>query len=497
MIGTRYARSFRTRLTIRWTVAFGVLLALASLAIHAAARAYLWRDLDAKVRTVAATELASSTDRADIHLHELPTAALGRGEYTGKVVQILEADGRVRLSSDALAGVGPLVDRRIVDRALAGEAPMVTLEVHSRRVRAAVLRATQRGTGFAVLVGLYADAVEAQLTQLGWLLAGLWVVTLSGTALLGYRLASSALAPVVAISRRAARIARGDFSARLDTPAAEDEVGQMTRSINEVLERLHAAVEVNRRFAADASHELRGPITAMAGEIDVTLKHPRSGQEYRDALALVRERLDALTALTADLMLLVRAQEGTQGMPLHEVALLPEVHDAAARVAPLARSRSVRIEAAGMPPLIAYAEPRLLARVLDNLLANAVQYNRPGGLVTVTGTSEESAPDEWKTGWVVLQIADTGHGIAHGDRERVFERFYRPDQSRARHTGGSGLGLAICREVIGALGGSIRVAESSDHGTTLEVRLPGRAGTGAVLSGPLITPTVGAATTIH
>lgn len=492
-----HLRSFRARLTLRWTLSFGVLLALANLAIYAAADTYLWRDLDAKVRTVAATELASSTDRADIHLHELPAAALGQGEYTAKVVQILESDGRVRLSSDALSGLGPLVTPETVALALRGEAPMVTLEVGSRRVRAAVLRATQRGTAFAVLVGLYADAVDTQLAELGWLLAGLWVVTLSATALLGHRLASAALAPVVAITRRAARIARGEFSARLDPRDTDDEVGQMTRSLNDVLERLHAALEVNRRFASDASHELRGPITAMAGEIDVTLKHPRTPDEYREALALVRERLDALTALTADLMLLVRAQEGTQGMPLREVTLVPAVHEAAARVAPLARSRSVRVEATAMPPLVAYAEPRLLARVLDNLLANAVQYNRTGGLVTVTGEAEDVAPDEWQTGWVVVRITDTGHGITSADRERVFERFYRPDQSRARHTGGSGLGLAICREVIGALGGTIRIAESSDRGTTVEVRLPGRPGEGAPLSGSLVTPVVRTAPTVH
>ena len=489
--------TFRARLTVRWTVGFGVLLALANLVIYAAAHAYLHRDLDANVRTVAATELASSTDRADIHLHELPTEALGHGEYADKFVQIFESDGRVRLSSQNVARQAALVSPDVVARALRGEAPVVDLEVEGRAARAAVLSVRKDGQSFAVLVGLYADAVEAQLARLAWLLTVVWAVGVGVTALLGYRLASAALAPVVAITRRAARIARGDFSARLDPPVVEDEVGQMSRSLNEVLDRLHAAVETNRRFAADASHELRGPITAMAGEIDVTLKHSRSAEEYREALSIVRERLSALTSLTEDLILLVRAQEGGRGVVLREVPLVPQLREAVARIAALARARAVRVDLQRVPDLVAYSDPRLLARVLDNVLANAVRYNRHGGRVTIGGEVEDAAPDEWKTGSVTLRIADTGAGIDPALQERVFERFYRVDQSRARHSGGSGLGLAICREVLAVLGGDIRIAASGPQGTTFEIRIPGRAVGAGHTSEALVAPPASPSVTVH
>ena len=123
---------------------------------------------------------------------------------------------------------------------------------------------------------------------------------------------------------------------------------------------------------------------------------------------------------------------------------------------------------------MAYADPRLLARVLDNVLANAVHYNRDGGAIVISGSVEESAPDEWKTGAALITVTDTGPGIPPGDAERVFDRFYRLDRSRARGTGGSGLGLAICREVLAVLGGSIRIIASSPEGTTFEIRVPGR-----------------------
>ena len=112
--------------------------------------------------------------------------------------------------------------------------------------------------------------------------------------------------------------------------------------------------------------------------------------------------------------------------------------------------------------------------MFDNVLSNAVHYNRDGGTVVISGSAEESAPDEWKTGAIIITVTDTGSGIPDGESERVFDRFYRLDQSRARRTGGSGLGLAICREVMTVLGGSIRIIRSSSEGTTFEIRMPGR-----------------------
>lgn len=469
---------FRAKLTLWWTLAFGLLLAAANLAIYASFRTYLDRDLDLKVRTVAATELASSTDRADIHVHELPREALAEGEYTDKFVQILEADGRVRLFSESLRGLPALIGPDLVREALEGRAPLVSVVVGGRPGRAAVLRARMGDQHYAVLVGMFRDQVDTHLAQLAWVLAAVWVSGLAATSALGYWLASTALAPVVGITKRAARIAKGEFSARLDPPSSQDEVGQMTQSLNDVLDRLHGALEANRCFAADASHELRAPITAMAGEIDVTLKHPRTAEQYREALVVVGERLSALTALCEDLILLVHAQEGAQGLELREVSVLRQLQDGATRLSGPLSARDITIETRELPDLVAYADPRLLARVFDNVLANAVHYNRDGGAVVIGGSAEESAPDEWKTGAALITVTDTGLGIPLSESERVFDRFYRVDQSRSPETGGSGLGLAISREVLTALGGSIRITASSIEGTTFEIRVPGRIASG-------------------
>ncbi len=479
---------FRVQLTLWWAAAFGLLLALANLAIYATFDVYLRRDLDRKVRTVAATELASSTDGAGIHLHPLPKEALAEGEFADTFVQILSVDGTVRLASPAIRDLPALVGREQVQAALDGRAPLVSLLVGGRSGRAAVLRAEIGGQRYAVMVGLFRDGIDGHLTQLAWVLALVWIAGLVTTVALGYWLASRALAPVVGISRRAARIARGDFAARLDPPVRLDEVGEMTRSLNEVLDRLHGALEEQRRFASDASHELRTPLTAMAGEIDVTLLRPRTADEYRDTLRVVRERLSSVTVLCEDLMLLVHAQEGAPGLELREVPLLPQVQRSATRLASAAAARDIRIEACNMPDLVAYADPRLLSRVLDNVLANAVFYNRDAGRIQISGAADHGK-GTGAVDTVVITVSDTGSGIPPAEFERVFDRFYRLDQSRAQATGGSGLGLAICREVLATLRGSIRIAASSNEGTSFEIRLPGRAISSRRISEALVEPT--------
>jgi signal transduction histidine kinase len=468
--------TFRTRLTLHWTLVFGVLLAAANTAIYVAVRMYAYADLDAKVRTLAATETVSSTDGPiGLHVHELPVRELGLVDFTEKFVQIFDAGGRL-VAASSFPGMGrSFVDPVVVQAGLAGEAPLIDLDVDGRYVRAVALKASRDDRRYTVIVGLVADDIEAGLSKLAWLLLCVWSAGVAATGFAGFALASTALRPVERITRRAAAIARGEFNTTLDPPMVEDEIGRMTRLLNEVLERLQLAVNANRRFAADASHELRGPITAMTGEIDVALRHPRAAEEYRETLSLVRQRLSALTSLTEDLMLLVRSQETNALVERREVDLDPLIAGSIGRTRELAARRGVAVTVEPAPPLILYGEARLLARVLDNVLENAIRYNTDAGRVSIAASLEDGGDPAQPT-HVVLQCRDSGPGIPPADWERIFERFFRLDQSRARHTGGKGLGLAICREVLRLFGGTIRVRSSSSDGTVIELRMPGALG---------------------
>lgn len=464
--------SFRARLTLRWTAAFGCVLALTCLGVYGGARAFLFSDLDAQLRTLAGTELASATDGAQgIHFHEFPAAEVD-GAYAGKFAQLYDRRGTLISQSMVLADGPALVSAEMQRSALEGRAPVFSVVAAGRPARMVALSTRKDGEPFVVAVGLFTDQLLTTLRRLAWLLAVASLVGLVVTAVIGYLLATSALQPVAHVTERATRIVRGDFSARLDPASVDDELGRMTGLLNEMLERLHGSVQANQRFAADASHELRSPLTAMLGEIDVTLKRERAAEDYRESLVIVRDRIRQLAEMTEQLMILVRAQEG-QVVGATEVELEPLAHEVAAATGRLAEERQVSVLVGPMDHAVIYADRMLLARVLDNLVRNAVQYNRPGGHVAISAEVEDSGGTEWTAAHTVLRVTDTGHGIPDADREKVFERFYRVERSRNRRTGGAGLGLSIASEVVRLFGGTIRVAASTPDGTTIEVRMPG------------------------
>ncbi|WP_110169116.1 sensor histidine kinase [Luteitalea pratensis] len=466
--------SFRARLTLRWTIAFGLLLACANTAVYMGVRVYAQRDLDANLRTLAATEIASSTDAGGVlHLHELPMEQLGGGDFTGKFVQYYTPDGGIVFESPLLRGERVL-DQEHLARTLRGDHRMSTVSIAGRRGRVITAQIRDASAPYVAAIGIFTDQLDALLARLAWVLVGVWIVGLAATAWIGLLLASSALEPIDRITTRAARIATGDIDMRLDPPRSDDEIGRMTRLLNEMLDRLHRVIDGSRRFAADASHELRTPLTAMAGEIDVALKRERDPAEYRETLQRLRDQIEGLTTVAGHLMLLARAEEQSGELAAQEVSICDLVDAACTRVGPHAAARGISVAHEGLEKLVAYAQPGLLARVIENVLVNAVQYNREGGAVRVTGFDEPAPGDAWEAGRVRLEVTDTGHGIPPEDWERVFDRFYRREPSRSRRTGGAGLGLALSRAIATWHGGSVRVRASSDAGTTFELVFPGQ-----------------------
>ena len=452
---------------------FSLILAAASVAIDAGVRAASYEGLDRQLRTLAATELTTAVDGPTPfpHLHDLPETSLAGGTFTEKLVQVFDSAGMLLIASPGRAERVRLVTRTEIDASLAGEAPVTTVDAEGVPVRVVVLRTTVDGQVYAIAVGVVISDMLARLDRLNWLLAIVWGVSSVVTAAVGFRLASTALQPVRRITERALEIAGTNLGARLEPPSVHDEIGVMTQSLNTLIDRLHGALEANRRFAADAAHELRGPVTAMAGEIEVALRRERTAAEYKETLALVQRRLASLSTLIGDLMLLVRSQESRLAVPSEDVALASLLHGTIGRLSAVAQARGVSIHVEQMDGIVIYGDAGLLARVFDNLLDNAIRYNREHGRVTIAASVSESAGGQ--PGVVTIELSDTGVGIPEGERERVFNRFHRVDVSRNRHTGGTGLGLAIVREVLALFHGTIRVSRSSPQGTTVEVQLPG------------------------
>ena len=466
--------SFRARLTLRWTFTVGLLLAVLSLVIYAGAVEYSRRDLDLQVRTFQENDLlAASMMTGQTHLFEDLSSTFHDFGYMPAYAQLLTLQGHVANATPSLLDAPPLLSPEVVQLAAQGRAPINDVYVAGRLMRVLGTPVERDGVPYVLATALSEAPMEQRLRPLVALLTSVWFGGVLATALAGFAIASRALKPVDQITRRAAAISRGDFGVRLDPPPVNDEIGRMTKLLNEVLERLQKAVDANRHFAADASHELRTPLTALQGEVDVALKRERPAAEYRETLEVVRAGLHHMTEITENLMVLVRAQERSSEKMISEVPLAPLIESIFDRARSLATTRGIALSSVGLQGVVLYGDGHLYARVFENLVANAVHYNRHLGAVTVTARDVEAASDEWAPDRIVVSVTDTGVGIPQDEWVRIFERFHRVETTRQRRRG-AGLGLAICREVVTLYGGEIRVAASSPEGTTFEVDLPGR-----------------------
>jgi len=262
----------------------------------------------------------------------------------------------------------------------------------------------------------------------------------------GYFLARKSLAPVVAMSTQAGRIGAANLHERLAVQNDRDELGHLAQSFNGLLDRLSQSFERQRRFMADASHELRTPVAILRGEAEVALsQQARSLEEYRESLGVLHQEAERLTHIVEDLFTLTRADAGQyplQPRDFYLDELIAEcVHSA--RTLALAKKICLNLEEASESPI--HADESLLRRMILNLLDNAIKYTPEGGSVSVTC---RRAGKEY-----ALSITDTGGGIPADLQPRIFERFFRADKARSRTEndgGGAGLGLSISRWIAEA-----------------------------------------------
>jgi two-component system OmpR family sensor kinase len=312
----------------------------------------------------------------------------------------------------------------------------------------------------------------------------LWVIPLMLVvgSVGGYFLARRSLAPVVAMSEKAAHMGAQSLQERLPVLNPHDELGHLARTFNDLLERLNRSLEQQRRFMADASHELRSPVSIIRGEAEVALSRARQPEEYRESLAITLEEARRLSHIVNDLFTLARADAGQY--PLHPRDFYLE--DLAAECVHAARSMAaahgieLRYEADGQMPI--HADEALLQRLTINLLDNAIKYTPAGG--TVHAACERIGA-EYK-----LTVRDTGPGIPLEAQEKIFERFVRLDAARTQDRGapvsaelvapataGAGLGLSIARWIAEAHHGRLVLLQSDATGSTFAAFLPANGAT--------------------
>lgn len=415
-----------------------------------------------------------------VGLKSAGTEAIFEHQFKDHIFILLDTSGKPVVSSWDLPAAAP-VDNFTLDEALHGVSFPRMVQASSRPDSVFIsLRGGRNGyRGFSrkisldnqlctviALQSLHAreEMLEDIRATFAWTIPLALLLASAG----GYFLARKSLAPVVAMSGQAGRIGAANLHERLAVQNERDELGQLAQSFNSLLDRLSESFERQRRFMADASHELRTPVAILRGEAEVALsQQARSLEEYRESLSVLHQEAERLTHIVEDLFTLTRADAGQYPLQPQDFYLDELIGESvhAARSLALAKNISLNFDVASESPV--RADESLIRRMILNLLDNAIKYTPDGGRVTVTC---RRASDEY-----AVSITDSGIGIAADLQPRIFERFFRADKARSRSEndgGGAGLGLSISRWIAEAHHGRLELTRSDSQGSTFTAYLP-------------------------
>jgi two-component system, OmpR family, sensor kinase len=449
----------RVRLTAAFALAMVLVLVAAGLFVYLRLKDDLNESVDTGLQARAAAVAGSGQ------------AAAGAAEDAEEgFAQVLSQSGEV---VDSVGGsAGPVLSAPELARAGAGGTVRVERDVEgvegSVRILAGPVTAEPGPAGDAVggvtdpavyAVGQSLDDRDETLAGVAASFAVGGPIAVVVASLLGYLLASAGLRPVEAMRRRAGEVSLTHAGERLPLPAAHDEVRRLGDTLNEMLDRLRRSFERERRFVADASHELRTPVAVIRAELDAALRAGGHDEQVREALVAALEECDHLAQLAEDLLVVARAAEGELPMRHEPVEIGPLLEGVRARFGDRAREHGRDLRVDGGDGLRIEGDELRLRQALGNLVDNAIRH----GAGEIVLRARPGAVD----GAVELEVADHGPGFDPALAGRAFERFARGDAARTRGSG-TGLGLAIVRAIAEAHGGRAEIVDS----TTVRLTLP-------------------------
>lgn len=468
--------TFRARLTLWYVVTLGCLLALTTAGLIYALERVAQQKFDAALWMVGATEAENVAARLHARALERPDAdtvsntryreLLGYGDGPlEKYVTVVDDTRRVADYTDNLNGPLP-VDNELLTRSFAGEVSYQTVAVAGAgrlRVVYMPVRGESVSHPFVVMVGLPERFVASEVRDFDIMIAFALVTIILLTAASALLLAERAIRPVEEIAAAAELVTARNLKARLPEPDTHDQLTRLVTVFNQMLARLDAAFEAQRRFTSRAAHELRTPLTILKGEAQVALGRKRTVREYEELLRSSLEEIDKLVQIIDDLLLLARYEGGETDIPRESVALHEIVGTVAAQLQPSAGHREIELQVE-MEELSVEGDAKALERLVCKLMENAVFYTPPGGRVCVqlARTGEH----------ITLTVEDSGIGIAPEELKHIFDRFYRAPAARELRPEGSGIGLAMAATIARLHGAKIDVSSEKNKGTRFVVSFP-------------------------
>lgn len=452
-------RTLAVRFSLTMLVALTLIAAWAFLGVHRAFR----EDLDRALGAALWLEMDVLSAGAPIALHAESRDLEEFVEQVNRFVALRDRSGRVVSSNTSFAAHLPL-DTSLFRAALAGETVRGTQEWGNQRIRSVYAPAPAAAPlgGRVVQVAASLAPIEERNRRLLFLMLGTVLLGTMATAFGASWLSGSALAPVAEITAQAESIGPEGKDHRITIHAEASELAGLVRVLNDMLERLSRALKAQRRIIADVGHDLRTPLTAMRGQVEVALRSPRSGEEYRAVLQAVLEEIEHLTSISEAMILLARLEADALRPQVEPVDLVALAGAALSRARTRAGDRTLQLVSEA-ERLYVRADRRMLDLALDQLLDNAVRHTPPGTEVQVRIGSDRLQ--------AVLAVRDNGPGIPPETLPEMFEHFSRGDQARSR-TAGAGLGLTLARAITLAHSGTIQAQNLPGGGFEVAIILP-------------------------
>lgn len=461
--------TLRARLAVIVTIVSGLLLGGLSFVSYNVLARWLDEDLTARL-----TEL---TDGLHGYLH-FDDGGIPRVEFNAndtdqtsfvheatRYYQIYDAEtGDLLVQSPDLTPLGLSLTRGEIKLLLASGQPydMSTPYGRLRVVNSPV--ASTAGKIYLLQVGVSLRSLDASLDRYRDLLLILTPLSLLATAALAWWLSGFALGPLTRLATAARDIDVATLERRLPTRGVQDELEAVTISFNDTLTRLEQSIGEMRQFSTALAHELRTPLAALRGEIELALRGATRDGDLQRTLASQIEEIDRLTRLIEHVLTLARAESGQIPLTFRAVDLGELAASLVDQLEPVAHARSVELQCDAAPAVVAAGDAGWLERLLLNLLDNAMKFTPEGGRVTVR---------VWRDGnRARLEVVDTGIGMTPEVATHVFDRFYQADPSRSSSSGGAGLGLSLVKWIVERHHGSIAVKSRPDQGSTFAVSLP-------------------------
>jgi signal transduction histidine kinase len=445
-------RGVRARSTIAAVLVVAVAVIGGGITLVVVLRVALTNSVEQSVQQRARDVAAQIADE-DI---EAATPTIDAAPGDGTLVQIVNSTGTVVASSPSITG-----EPAIPATAPAGSEPTTSQVqlpfVDNDAYLVAAVAVQAKDEVVTVITAQSLVQVQKVYTLVGWLLLLGSPFLLAAVGAVTWVAVGRSLRSVDRIRDRVETIGASDLHERVPVPAAKDEIAALATTMNHMLGRLEASASTQRRFIADASHELRSPLTSMRASLDVA-QSIGGADAWVDAEPVLSDEVDRMTRLVGDLLLLARADEGA--VPLHRVDV--DLDDLVASEARRLRAQTDLSITTHIEPIQIVADPERLAQALRNLVDNAARFASHEIQLGVSATNAGA----------IMSVADDGPGIPASEREAVLDRFVRLDDHRARDHGGAGLGLAIASEIARLHDGRIEIGVSSLGGAQVSVLLP-------------------------